>query len=345
MARPLTVLLFLLASITPLRAADRPIFPDDYTPSACAPKNACPSYKAMDLAFAGSRIHGQTSMDPRWIEAHWKELIDSFAPYCAKVRTCYAQPGNTNLFCDDQLMETIFWECDRRWTPRSEDWNQCHQFYKTYVSGVELNSEKPWLEAQECAKASAKPGQPLRKLEVWTVPEKVAPDFDGKITVYAIDAETRVPQQANVTVADENIWADTPGGRPATGFVFKWKARMIRVPNAEGHTDAVPLTAKVEKEGYETVTFLMPVDVQKMKVEMTPAADQLKPGKNSVTVTTIDARTGKPAEARVMIGNREVAPTNEPFELELKKGQKRKEIWVRCPFGRYGDVVVAPAQR
>ena len=345
MARPLAVILSLLASISALQAADREIYPDDYKPSPCAPKTGCMTYKPAELAYAGAKIHGQTSMDPRWIEAHWKELTDVFAPYCAKVATCYGQPGNTNLFCDDQLMETIFTECDRRWTPRSEDWNQCHQFYKTYVSGVQLNSEKQWLEAQECAKASAKPGQPLRKLEVWTVPAKVAPDFEGKITVYAIDSETRVPQQANVTVADENIWADTPGGRPATGFVFKWKARTIRVPNAEGHTDVVPLTAKVEKEGYETVTFPMPVDVRKMKVEMTPSADQLKPGKNNVTITATDPATGKPAEARVMVGKREAGWTNQPFDLELKKGEKRGEIWLRCPFGRYSDVVVAPAQR
>ena len=46
-----------------------------------------------------------------------------------------------------------------------------------------------------------------------------------------------------------------------------------------------------------------------------------------------------------MVGKREAGWTNQPFDLELKKGEKRGEIWLRCPFGRYSDVVVAPAQR
>jgi hypothetical protein len=78
---------------------------------------------------------------------------------------------------------------------------------------------------------------------------------------------------------------------------------------------------------------------------MSPNVASLKRGKNTVTVTAIDSKTGKPVDARVMIGEHDVAEAGQPFELNLKKGEKREEIWIRSSFERYSDVVVAPAER
>lgn len=334
----------MLTTLAPLHGADRQIFPDDYTPSPCAPANACRSYTQTEIAKAGARIHGLTYMNQAWIDAHWNELVTAFAPYCAKVRTCYAQPGNTNIFCDDQLMQTALSLCDR-YPAKSEDREQCEFFSRAYGSGVQMNSEKPWREAQECAKANAKPNQPLRKLEVWTKPSVIPLDFKGKLIVYAIDSETRVPIQASYTIADENLWADTPGGRPATGFAVKWKTKLVRVQNREGHRDAVPPTVTVVKEGYETVTLPLPVEARTMVVEMTPPASQWKRGTNTVTVNVRDSVTGKPVDVRVMVGHRDTADAGVPFEVEWKRGEKRPEIWVRSTFDLYSDVVVAPAEK
>jgi hypothetical protein len=74
---------------------------------------------------------------------------------------------------------------------------------------------------------------------------------------------------------------------------------------------------------------------------MTPSPDQLKPGKNIITVTARDAATGKPVEARVMAEDMAVGETNKPFELQLTRRDKRPEIWVTSLFDRYSDVVVA----
>ena len=343
MARSIATFLLFLATLAPLHGAEREIFPDDYKPSPCAPKKACVTFQPSELQRAGARIHALTNMKARWIDAHWNELVEAFAPYCEKVKTCYAQPGNTNLFCDDQLVPLVLPLCDRY--ADSEDREQCTLFYRAYLAGLMLNSEKPWLEAQDCAKASAQSGQPLRKLEVWMDPATVPRNFKGKLTVYAIDSESRVPLEARVTIGDENLWADTPGGRPATGFVLKWKTKLVRVPNSEGHHDVVAPTVKIEKEGYETVTFPMPIELRKMIVEMTPAPGQLKRGRNTVTVTAKDSVTGEPVEGRVMIGFRDTADIGQPFELELKRGEKRPEIWVRSPFNLYSDTIVAPAEK
>ena len=82
-----------------------------------------------------------------------------------------------------------------------------------------------------------------------------------------------------------------------------------------------------------------------MTPSMTPAPAKLKPGKNTVTVTATDPVSGKPVDARVLIGYRDIAEANVPFELEVKKGEKREEIWVRSSWDRYHDTVVAPAGR
>src|SRR5688572_32431227 len=78
--------------------------------------------------------------------------------------------------------------------------------------------------------------------------------------------------------------------------------------------------SKVEKEGYETVTFPMPVDVRKMNVAMTPPADQLKPGKNTVTVTTTDPATGRSEEHTSELQSQ----SNLVCRLLLEKKKKKK---------------------
>jgi hypothetical protein len=83
-----------------------------------------------------------------------------------------------------------------------------------------------------------------------------------------------------------------------------------------------------------------------MNVAMTPEPSKLGRGKNTVTVAATDASTGKPIEARVMMGTHTIlGKTNVPFELELAKGQKREEIWVTSLFDRYSDVVVAKGEK
>jgi hypothetical protein len=77
---------------------------------------------------------------------------------------------------------------------------------------------------------------------------------------------------------------------------------------------------------------------------MTPPPAELKPGTNTITVTTLDAATGKPAEMRVMAGDRVLGKANAPLQFEWKRGEKRPEIWVTSLWNRYSDVVIAPAQ-
>src|SRR5688500_7422295 len=102
MTRSLATLFLILATFAPLHGGHREIFPDDYTPSPCAPANACVTYEPTEIVLAGARIHGLTGMKMQWVNAHWDELTGALAPFCTKVKTCYAQLGNTNLFCDDQ---------------------------------------------------------------------------------------------------------------------------------------------------------------------------------------------------------------------------------------------------
>jgi hypothetical protein len=117
-----------------------------------------------------------------------------------------------------------------------------------------------------------------------------------------------------------------------------WKPKPVRVPNAAGHKDVLPPAVTLQAPGYRTVTFRLPMEIPSMKVTMSPA--KLRRGKNTVTVTAVDAATGKPVEARVMGGQLVLGKTNVPFELEVVG--KAPEIWVTSLYDRYNDVVVAP---
>jgi hypothetical protein len=138
--------------------------------------------------------------------------------------------------------------------------------------------------------------------------------------------------------------SDSPEGMPTSFYFVPWKGKLVRTPNAQGHSDVLPPEVRIESPGYKTVSFRLPVDVPKMILKMDPDPSKLKRGKNIVTITATDATTGKPVEARVMGGDTVLGKTNAPFELELVKGQKRPEIWVTSLFDRYSDVVIAPAE-
>lgn len=329
--RPLIAILLLLA--TPVLG--REIFPSGYKPAPCAkPEKVCQSFPVSQIAeIAGLRGY---DIGQEWVDAHWNELATAIAPLCAKMATCFATPGNDSVFCNDVLALEAQPVCDR-YPAGSKDREKCASFMITYLAGIDRNSKEPWTEMQACAAEQPRGGE--RTLEHWMV------QGDGHFTVYAIDSETRVPVRAALHIQSTTpIHAeDVPDGRPATFYKTPWKPRLVRVPNADGHQDVVPPVVRIEAPGYRTESFSMPLVVPKMVVEMNPPAAKLRRGRNVVTITARDSASGAPVEARVMAGERVLGKTNEPFELECRKGEKRPEIWVTNLYDRYSDVVVAPA--
>ncbi|HUP60022.1 MAG TPA: hypothetical protein VNA69_06345 [Thermoanaerobaculia bacterium] len=336
-------LLPLLITASLAAAEERPRFPEDYKPNPCAPAKVCQSYPRGEIVGMGARTLGLTALRQDWVAEHFDEIIGSFGPACRKVATCYAQPGNTFMFCDDIIVKEMPATCDR-YPKSSNDYEQCNQLVRVYANGLTLMSQASWREAQACTMKTPPSPEP-RKLEVWMSPATLPHGFDGRVTVYALDVETRVPVKASVTVGTEIIYTkEVPDGTPTTWYWFPWKTKLVRVANAQGHRDVVPPALQMRANGYEPVTMPMPVAIPKMIVEMTPST--LKRGKNSVTVTARDSETGAPVEARVMFGHHTVlGQTNEPLEIELARGEKRREIWVTSMYDRYSDVVVAPAER
>jgi hypothetical protein len=334
--------LFILAAPA-LYAITPQIFPDDYKPSKCQAKDPCATFDRSAINGAGARMQGYTNMRETWINAHIDKLKEDIKPYCAKLATCYGTPGNTSMFCNDVVLTQMMAVCDQ-WPQKSDDHDQCFLMMRTYATGIDLKAWDTWTAAQECAKENATPG--TRQMEIIVTPKTLPLDFDGKLVIYALDKETRVPLRAIINVDGEILYArDAPDGITTTSYALPWKASLRKVTRADGHSDIVPPKVTVTREGYETVTFPMPLDVRPMVASMTPAPASLKRGKNMITVTAIDSKTGKPIDARVMIGQRDVAEAGKPFEIDLKKGEKREEIWVRSSFERYSDVVVAPAER
>ena len=345
MLRQIAFLFLLLVSITSLRAASPQVFPDDYKPTTCVVNDVCASFQRSEIAGAGARMQSYTMLRQKWITEHWDQLTTDIKPYCAKLATCYATAGNTSMFCNDVVLTMMMSVCDQ-YPAKSDDRDQCFMLMRTYATGVDLKAWKTWEEAQACAKANAPASSAPRTLEISMKPATMPPDFDGKITIYALDKETRVPIKASITVADETIYTkETPDGQPTTSYPFPWKASFRRVVNADGHHDLVPPMLTIKRDGYETITLRIPVETRKMVVSMSPSVEQLKRGKNMVTITAHDPVTQQPVDGRVMIGQLDAAEANQPFELELKRGEKRPEIWVRSSFERYSDIVVAPAER
>lgn len=340
MRKTLAILLFLAPALlaqTPPRAA----YPDDFQPAPCAmPDKVCKSFnKSQQAAIAGERGY---DIGQEWIDKHWDELMTDIGPVCNKIATCFATPGNDYLFCNDVVLDEALSKCDRY--SEYEDHKRCIWFLNTFMHGHDRKSLPEWEEMQACAKE--RPADTAEKtLETWIEPATFGPGFDGKFIIRAIDSQTHVPMQAHLIIQSKDvIYADdVPDGLPTTNYPVKWKPRLWRVPNANGHRDVAAPQIRIELPGYAPVSLALPVAVPTMTVEMVPA--KLKRGRNTITIQAKDSATGAPVEARVMGGETVLGKTNVPFELEWTKGQKRPEIWVTSLYDRYSDVVVMAAEK
>jgi hypothetical protein len=328
--------LLLVASSAFAQAPIRDKFPDDYKPSPCAADTdaVCESHPKNRFKAAGLTYRGY-DIETEWINAHWDEMREAFKPVCAKVGNCFTGAGNDPVYCLHLLQEDFFNKCER-FPAGSSDRDQCDMFATIYWMGLNANAPRQ----QESQKCMAAQPQTEKTLQAFIVQENIRPNFNGELQVHAYDADTHIPVRAYMTI-DTGTLKSTEGPVPRTGYPNKWRGRLKRVPNADGHFDVVAPTVTLTAAGYETLTFPMPIEVPKMIVEMTPSPDQLKPGKNVITVTARDAATGKPVEARVMAEDMVAGETNKPFELELTRRDRRPEIWVTSLFDMYNDAVVA----
>ena len=318
-------------------------FPADHKPSPCATPEAVARVAKTFPQSEISQIAALRGYDvgQEWVDAHWKELTEALQPIWAKAATCFVTADNDNLFCNDVAAAEAFAVCNR-YPEGSKDREKCVFTMTAILAGQDHNSKQAWTELRAACAAQQKRAEE-RTLEWWLTPQSFGPGYPGHFTVYAIDSETRVPVQARLHIQSaQPIYADdVPSGLPTTFYKVPWKPKLVRVPNAQGHRDVVAPEVRLEAPGYRAVTFRLPVEVPVMKVEMKPG--KLKRGKNRVTITAVDAATGKPVEARVMGGQHVLGKTNEPFELEITG--KRPEIWVTNLYDRYSDVVVATAEK
>ena len=334
------LVLFLLAATSAFANGPRAPFPADYTPHPCAPAVACdpiPQWQFVDTAA----LKG-FNMDSDWLDANWSRMIELTRPACAKLATCFATPGNLSIFCVDLLRPEIIANCDR-FPKGSKDSEQCGMFMRIFAIGIDLRDKEIWKKAQACSAAQTQRGS-QRKMTAWMDPDDFR-RYKGSFRVYAIDDETHVPVMALVSIPNTTLRAGAPGGKPLASYDIKWQPKFVRVPNASGHTDLVAPKITVTADNYEPVTLDVPIAPGRLLVEMTPPVSQLKRGRNKVTVTARDAATNQPVELRVYLGETVLGDTNEPLEIELRKGGKRPEIWVTSLFDLYSDVVVAPAEK
>jgi hypothetical protein len=337
-------LIALLLFALPLAAeTPREIYPSDYKPLLCAAKDVCKTYDRVDFArWAGA--HRKLPIRQEWVDKHWDELSAAFAPICRKIANCLASPGNTDwVFCTD-FMRGDFLATADRFEKGTDDYDQWLMSSLMWYHGLDNAIMAGQKEAKACL--DAQPPSEGRTLEVWTKPATIGPDYNGNLIVYALDAETRIPVMAAITIEGQTLKPanDSPNGHATSYYKFPWPITLNEVPNADGHHDVVSPKVFVQSPAYKTATFTMPIEIPKAIVEMQPPVSQLKRGPNTVTVVVKDAVTGKPVEMRVMGGDRILGDANKPFTLELKPGTKRPEIWVTSMFHRYSDVVVAKAE-
>lgn len=339
-----TTLALILFAALPLLAApaERDPLPVDYTPSPCAPESGavCETFAKQNFLTFGAQFRG-FALDRKWIDEHWDEMRTAFLPTCAKIANCFTIPGNPSTFCIDLARDEFQRPCDR-YEPGTRDHDQCSMFATTWVIGLGIKKELH-REAQNCATRAATSA--LRRFEAWTSPSRITPDFDGKLRIFAIDADSRIPVRARIRTDGPGRFRSTEGPVPTAAAILEWNPRLKRVPNAAGHTDVVAPSFTLEADGYEPLTIPAPIEIRTMTVEMTPAAAELRPGRNVVTITTRDSATGQPVEARVMAGLQIAGESNKPFELVIEPGKGVPEIWVTSLFDRYSDVVVSPAQK
>lgn len=337
-------LLFALPLFAQTPQVPREIYPSDYKPLPCAAKDVCKTYDRVDFArWAGA--HRKLPIRQEWVDKHWDEMSEAFAPLCRKIANCLAVPGNTDwVFCTD-FMRWDFLATADRYPKGTDDHDQWLMSALMWYHGLDNAIMAGQKEARACVEAQpAATGD--RQLDVWMKPATIGPTYDGNIVVYAIDTETKIPVMSAITVEGQTLKPanDSPNGHATSYYKFQWPITLNLIPNADGHHDVVAPKVFVQAPGYQIATIVMPIPITKAVVEMQPPVSELKPGPNTVTVTAKDSETGKPIEMRVMGGERILGNANKPFVLDLKPGTKRPEIWVTSMFHRYDDVVVAKGQ-
>jgi len=332
-------LLFLALTLgaAPLFAQSHDFTPDTFPVSPCAPANSCQSFSDSEIVSAAFKFYG-LQLDMRWIIDHRAAVLKELDAACKRHATCLATPGSTFWFCDDVLAFEAHKVCPKVF-PNDD---QCKAYVETWLLGVDLRAKELIQTAQKCAGNSPAP-QRSKPLEVWMNPEVLPPHFKGKLTFYARDPDTHLPVYAKFTFDNQVVYAPSnPEGLPATIYPFDYTPKFKREPNAVGHTNVVPATVTVTAPNYPTSTFQLPADVPKMIVTMKPNA--LHGGKNIITIEARDAKTGKPVEARVMLGGDVIGETNTPITLQLNRKAQHPEIWITSLFNIYSDSVVAKAR-
>lgn len=335
------LLLLLLAASAAAEAPIRERFPDDYKPQPCATSGSaiCESY-SKDRMVDHASAHRGFDLRSEWVYAHYDEMVQAFAPICTKIGNCFTVKGNNWVYCVDMMKPDFLGVCDK-YPEGTDEHRQCSMFAFTYYLGLGPQT-KDHKAAQECVAAGpAQEGE--RTLEAWMEPTSFAADFNGKIAVYAYDSDTHIPVRARLSI-DAGKVKSGEGPIATAGYPITWRAGLRRVPNANGHRDLIAPTMTLQATGYKPLTLPMAIEVPQLIVEMTPAATELKPGLNTFTITARDAKTGEPAEVRVMAGDLVLGNANAPVQLEIAAGKKRPEIWVTSLYDRYSDVVVAAAQ-
>jgi hypothetical protein len=335
---PLALGLLIVSSAS--AQSDRPIFPDDYTPSACASTAPCESFEPSKMQSAAATFLGLT-LDQTWMKAHLAEIESDLAPLCKKRGTCFAHPANSFTFCDDVMVAEAKPICERRYSEK-RDREQCRVTLEVYLLGIEHRAKPLWEKAQRCAKSQ--PQTHAKPLDVWVTPAAIPPGFKNFVTFYATDPDRHVPVFAKLTFEGQQHYSPSnPTGAAAAFYPMKLPFTYIRVPNAQGHEDLVAPNVTVSAPGYPATTFRLPSPPPKVIVEMVPAT--LRPGENKVVVKAHDASSGKPVELRIVMGDTPIGSSNEPLTITLPKKGPRPEIWATSLFNRYSDVVILPARR
>jgi hypothetical protein len=337
----------LVASASFAEEPKRELFPSDYTPAAaCAPTNACESFTDITFVSAANQ-HLLVTLDPNWTIAHRDEMLKVVEPYCTKRATCLASPGRYWWFCNDVFAQEIRGFCDKYdEKTQHHDYESCRIWMDVYSTGVDQRGSPAWAAAQECLKKTVPASTALRKMEIWSTPATLPVKYKGVIQIFAIDTASHIPVEAEITEDGQVIYSrDVPSGKATTFYQFNIPSLTARVANAQGHTDIVPATMTLTAPGYEVLNVPVPTTIGKMDAKLSPPADKLKPGTNTITVISTDSATGKPVEGQVYIGDQTIGFTNQPIEITIEKKEKRPEIWVRSPFDLYSDVVVAQAQK
>lgn len=335
MTRPARFLLLLLLALP--AAAQQPWFPDDYKTPPCTPEGVCESFPTETLAVAAGSYLG-LNLNPSWVNANDAAMRERIAPSCRKIAACYASGAPTSSFCNDVQAVEIRAICPRLYAKGSNDLEQCQAYVEIFALGVDRYSRAKFKATQECLKTNP-PAMRTTPPKVWFEPATIPHGYTGDIRILALDPETNIPVAGTYKIADQMLFSKVnPSGALATFYPFKWPTKWVRVPNADGHTDVVAPTVTLTFEHYPEMKFPLPATPPKLTAEMQPPT--LKPGRNKVTVVTKDATTGEPVETRVMYGDLVIGDSNTPVVIDVKKGAKRKDVWVTSLFDAYSDVVV-----